>query len=148
MKAARWRISGMGELEYGWKRSSSVRTRLAGGGAASSDLKPNAFAACANAEDGLAAAGDLGMHKLFPRGLAGFPECIVLVVEGTCRGSVRLAVDLAHRRHMVLSAARAADSSDGAMKARGLRLINKVPRKWPHKTVQAAVRVAGEGVVE
>lgn len=115
MNAARWRISGMGELEYGWKRSSSVRTRFPGAAGASSFPKPNALAACAKAEDGLVLAGDFGRLKLFPRGLAGFPECIVLVIEGTCRGAVRLEVERAHRRHMVLSAARAADSIGGAI---------------------------------
>lgn len=115
MKAARWRISGMGELEYGWKRSSSARTRFPGGAGASSLWKPNALAACAKADDGLVLAGDFGMLKLFPRGLTGFAECIVLVIESTCRGAVRLDVDRAQRRHMVLSAARAADSIDGAI---------------------------------
>lgn len=105
----------MGELEYGWKRSSSVRTRFPGAAGASSFPKPKALAACAKAEDGRVLAGDFGRLKLFPRGLVGFPECIVLVIEGTCRGAVRLEVERAHRRHIVLSAARAADSIGGAI---------------------------------
>lgn len=105
----------MGELEYGWKRSSSVRTRFPGAAGASSFPKPKALAACAKAEDGRVLAGDFGTFRLFPRGVAGLPECIVLVIEETCRGAVRLEVDLAHRRHMVLSAARAADSIGGAI---------------------------------
>lgn len=64
----------MGEAEYGWKRSSPVRMRFPEEGDASSVLKPNTLVACANAEDVLVFAGAFGMLKLFPRGLAGFPE--------------------------------------------------------------------------
>lgn len=103
---------------------SSVRTRFLGYSGASSLLNPKAFAAWAKAEDDLAVPGDFGVLKVFPpaAGLTGclLDECIdlvVLVIDGTCRGPVGPAVVRAHRRHIVLRAARAADSIEGAMES-------------------------------
>lgn len=119
MKAARWRISGMGELVYEWKRSSWARTRLSAAGA-SLFLKPKAAAAaCAKPEDGLVTSCDFGRVNVFFPGLAVLPECIVLVLVidiDRVRGAVNcLVVERAQCRHIVLSAARAAESIDGAI---------------------------------
>lgn len=125
MNAARWRISGMGDSEKGWKRLSSVRTGLVGYCEASSLLKPKALAAWAKAEDDLAVPaftkGFGVLEQVFRPAAAGLTGCLVecivlvLVIDGTSREPDIPAVVRAHRRHMVLIAARAADSIGGAM---------------------------------
>lgn len=120
MKAARWRISGMGELLKEWKRSSSARTRFLSMGPLPLLSFPDtkALAACASPEDALVFPAGLCMLKLFRSGLAGFPECTVLaVVVDNNRGASLLPVVPAHCRHTVLSAARAAESIEGAIGA-------------------------------
>lgn len=102
---------------------------MGSGGALSLLLKPNVLEA-AKAEEDLAVPGDFGVLRVFAppppppppaaaaAGLTGcLLECIVLtlVIDGTCRGPVGPAVVRAHRRHMVLRAARAANSIEGAM---------------------------------
>lgn len=119
MNAARWRISGIGESVYEWKRLSSVRTCLlvAAGSLSTSFLDPKAVAACAKLDEDRVIPSVLGVLTARLAGLAGFPVCTVrAVVDGAAtRGAHRFAVVRAHCRHMVLSAARAAESIDGAI---------------------------------
>lgn len=119
MKAARCRISGMGESVYEWKRLSSVRTCLleVADALSASFLKPKAVAACAKLEEDRVIPSDLGAFTARLVGFAGLPVCAVRVVvdDAATRGAHRFAVERAHCRHMVLSAARAAESIDGAI---------------------------------
>lgn len=119
MKAARCRISGMGESVYEWKRLSSVRTCFleALGSLSASFLNPKAVAVDAKLEEDRVVPSDLGVFTARLAGFVGFPVCTVRAVVDVAatRGAHRFAVVLAHCRHMVLSAARAADSIDGAI---------------------------------
>lgn len=109
----------MGESVYEWKRLSSVRTCLleAPDSLWASFLTPKAVAACAKLEEDRVIPSDLGALSARLVGFAGFPVCIVRAVvdDAATRGAHRFAVVRAHCRHMVLSAARAAESIDGAI---------------------------------
>lgn len=125
MKAARCRISGMGESVYEWKRLSSVRTCFleALGSLSASFLKPKAVAACAKLEEDRVVPSGFGVFTARLAGFVGFPVCTVRAVVdvATSRGAHRLAVVRAHCRHIVLSAARAAGSIDGAIESQLMR---------------------------
>lgn len=108
------------------------------GSLADSFLKPKAVAACAKLEEDRVTPSCLGLLTVRLAGFAGFPVCTVRAVvgEATMRGAHRFAVDLAHCRHIVLSAARAAESIDGAM-AGQLAWVETLPsagrKKWEDK---------------
>lgn len=91
-------------------------------------LKPKAVA---KLDDDRVVASGLEAPTARLAGLAGFPVCTVrVVVDGAAtRGAHRLTVVRAHCRHMVLSAARAADSIDGAIASQLMRAgMNR--REW------------------
>lgn len=75
-------------------------------------LDPSAAAACANPDEDLVTPCFLVISAAsFLAGLVAFPEYIVLDNEGVSRGAACFAADRAHCRHIVLSAARAAESN-------------------------------------
>lgn len=120
----------MGESVYEWKRLSSVRTCLleAPDSLWASFLTPKAVAAWAKLEEDRVIPSDLGALTARFAGFAGLPVCTVRAVadDAAMRGAHRFAVVRAHCRHMVLSAARAAESIDGAI-ARQLIQAGKPP---------------------
>lgn len=110
----------MGESVYEWKRLSSVRTCLL---EAPDSLTPKAVAACAKLEEDRVIPSDLGALSARFVGFAGLPVCTVRAAadDAAMRGAHRFAVVRAHCRHMVLSAARAAESIDGAIASQSIR---------------------------
>lgn len=117
MNAARWRISGIGECVYEWKRSSSASTRLAEG-APCTKVGAGADAACEDEDRvrfGCCDFGGMLRDRFGGLAAAGVPECIDRIGRAASRAAVCFVDDRAHCRHIVLSAERAAVSIGSTM---------------------------------